>query len=131
MEKKLEDQLFTKYPLLFSRRDLMVYNGMSCGDGWYDLLNELFAGLEKVISEMPAADRHNFYAVQIKEKFSGLRAYLSRSTGEMDALVSHAEERAKRTCEVCGEPGTLDSSKHGWVRTLCPVHSKARQGGEV
>jgi hypothetical protein len=130
MKNELENQLFSKYPLLFSQRERMVYNGMSCDDGWYELLDELCSGLEKIIAALPAQEQPIFYAVQCKEKFGGLRMYLSRSTGEMDALIAHAEERAKRTCEVCGQPGSLDTSKQGWVRTLCPIHIQERQAGK-
>ena len=36
--------------------------------------------------------------------------------------VARAEERAKNTCEVCGEPGSL-SNCGGWVQTLCSTHA--------
>lgn len=56
MNEELTKKLWTKYPLLYedkdgSIRDTLIPFGFSCGDGWYDLINELSAALEKEIRE--------------------------------------------------------------------------------
>lgn len=70
---------------------------------------------------------------QVKEKFGGLRYYYGLSeqarqdptiAPRMDALIRQAEALAGRTCEECGEPGTL--IKGAYLRTLCPTCEAAR-----
>lgn len=53
MNPKLEAQLVSKYPILYSQRDLSMQEtcmcwGFECGDGWFKLIDELSAGLEDV-----------------------------------------------------------------------------------
>lgn len=55
---------------------------------------------------------------QIKEKFGGLRFYVGAETEEMWRRIGEAEKESERTCENCGEPGTLGPGR-GWWRTLC------------
>lgn len=59
-------------------------------------------------------------AVQVKEKFGGLRFYYSGGDEYIAGLVSMAESMSDRTCEVCGSPGT--HTEGGWIRTLCETH---------
>lgn len=56
-------------------------------------------------------------ASQVKEKFGGLRFYLTCGTDEMYEAIRKAEEEADRTCERCGMPG--ESRGGGWIKTLC------------
>lgn len=56
-------------------------------------------------------------AVQVKEKFGGLRFYMSSTNDEIRDLVSNVEALSFKTCEDCGSPGTLRQT--GWYRTLC------------
>lgn len=61
-------------------------------------------------------------ALQVKEKFGGLRFYYSGGDDYIRGVVSMAEEMSYRTCEECGAPGTTD--KGGWIRTLCEEHKR-------
>ena len=61
-------------------------------------------------------------AIQVKEKFGGLRFYYSGGDDYIRGIVSMAECMSYRTCEVCGSPGT--SNNEGWIRTLCEEHRK-------
>jgi len=56
-------------------------------------------------------------ASQVKEKFGGLRFYMTSATNEMYDLISKAENKASETCEACGQPG--EERNGGWVLTLC------------
>lgn len=56
-------------------------------------------------------------AAQVKEKFGGLRFYMTHYTDEMSALIREAEQKAEQTCEVCGVVG--ESRGGGWIKTLC------------
>jgi len=66
-------------------------------------------------------------AVQVKEKFGGLRFYVSGASENHYNYISFAESMSYRTCEQCGSPGKLYTD--GWRKTLCSIHAK-QQGKE-
>lgn len=59
-------------------------------------------------------------AIQVKEKFGGLRFYYMGGDEYIRGLENMAESMSYRTCEVCGAPGT--STEGGWIRVLCEEH---------
>lgn len=61
-------------------------------------------------------------AIQVKEKFGGLRFYFSGGDDWIDGAVAMAESMSYRTCEVCGAPGTSNSK--GYIQTLCETHRR-------
>jgi hypothetical protein len=61
-------------------------------------------------------------AVQVKEKFGGLRFYVQAATDEHYNYITFAESMSYKTCEVCGAPGKRYTD--GWHQTLCDVHAK-------
>jgi len=139
MNKKLEEELFEKYPNIFRGRtepltsNLMGY-GFSCGDGWFKLISHM---LEKInlVQSLTGID---VKALQCKEKFGGLRFYYSTSNGEdatlpqealtigcdiIEDIVRKAESTAYRTCEICGDNGRNECI-NGWYTTVCSKHLK-------
>ena len=83
----------------------------SVGKGWAVLLDRLFA-----------AKPEETLVVQVKEKFGGLRFYVSSCTREFFALIHAAENESFRVCESCGAPGspkTPGGNPHGWIKTIC------------
>jgi hypothetical protein len=100
---------------------------IECGNGWLDIIN---ACHNKLLEIDP-----NYKPVQIKEKFGGLRYYYQSSGGDdrlerddkMMVIVSYYEKKSLSICEMCGEPGTTDRI-HGWIKTLCEIHFKERNG---
>lgn len=59
---------------------------------------------------------------QVKEKFGGLRFYISNGTSAMYERIEQAEIASQGTCQVCGAAGrTVDN---GWLATLCEEHGK-------
>ena len=82
---------------------------------WSVLFEKILEGMEE-IEEIP-------YAVQIKEKFGGLRIYMSVITDEqIGNLIKEAEQVASRTCEQCGGIADINyryKIKINWIRTLC------------
>ena len=131
MDIKLENELIQKYPRVFK----LAYNkyfknwdnseqrgpfslfGIECDDGWFDLLNRLCEQVEACINQ--AEDPDIYYVVQIKEKFGGLRFYMSSYTVELHNLITPFEQEAEMTCEVCGCSGTNAANKWRWWQTLC------------
>ncbi|NBQ48315.1 MAG: hypothetical protein EBU33_07665 [Sphingobacteriia bacterium] len=61
-------------------------------------------------------------ASQVKEKFGGLRFYVSGATDEHYNYISFAESISYRTCEQCGAAGKTYTD--GWHRTLCDIHAE-------
>jgi hypothetical protein len=91
----------------------------SCRDGWFNILDSLGAmarhrGPDPLYVELPTA-------LQVKEKFGGLRIYLSSVDPYFDGLVAMAETLSARTCEVCGNVGE-SCTVNGWRQTLCEEH---------
>lgn len=126
MDEKLESRLKSAHPRLFqaSGRRPPFFYGISCGDGWFDLLDVLCGELEQTplvsVSEGNATPAHpeSFWIEQIKEKFGGLRVYVSAAPDYVHNMIRIAEALSFRICENCGRPGRLRSDR-AWIRTLC------------
>ena len=112
MDKQKELELVNKYPNLYKdyggdmRKTCMAW-GLAVGDGWYNIIDELSEKLEAL----------GCVAVQVKEKFGGLRFYLGNYPEGAHELITEAEEKSYKTCERCGKPGSPKGG--GWVKTLC------------
>lgn len=123
MKQELEVQLVSEFPSFFRgyedgdpRQTLMVF-GFECGDGWFGLIHKL---CEDIRATNPPED---FCAVQVKEKFGGLRFYVRGGTHEIIQLIDDAEKRSYHTCESCGlTEGVTTQANPGkyWIRSLCP-----------
>lgn len=61
-------------------------------------------------------------AVQVKEKFGGLRFYVQAATEKHYNYISFAESMSYCTCEECGAPGKPYTN--GWHVTLCDIHAE-------
>lgn len=58
-------------------------------------------------------------AIQVKEKFGGLRFYMAHGNDEIYNLIEEAESLSYKTCEGCGAPGKARPGS--WVKVLCGV----------
>jgi hypothetical protein len=124
MKKELEEKLLRKYPKLYRQyywdmTQTAMNWGFCCGDGWYDIIDELSEKLSKFDVE----------AVQVKEKFGGLRFYLGpcdkEDWDEIYGYITDAELKSVETCEVCGKPGSIKG--RGWLRCLCDECEKKEE----
>ena len=103
--------LLKKFPTLYRgyteplTQSLMGFY-FECDDGWFQLIYNLSEKLEGHVK-----------AVQVKEKFGGLRFYVDGYSEEIGNLIADAERLSCKTCEVCGQPGS--SKGGGWIKTLC------------
>ena len=128
MKKELELELVKKYPKLFQeynkppQQSCMAF-GCECGNGWYNILNELFEALSKY---------DDIILAQVKEKFGGLRVYIHGApvdvSKEVHKLIDNAEEKSFTVCEMCGKEGTLRGD--GWMVTLCESCNEKRENGK-
>ena len=139
MKQELDEQLCKKYPLIFKNRhgdmkETLMCWGFECGDGWYQILDSLCGQIQHYIDW----NNENFekgykqykqvpqvVAVQIKEKFGGLRFYYDGGDDHISGMVRMAESWAYHTCETCGSPGKMRQG--GWIKTLCDTHEAERQ----
>jgi hypothetical protein len=76
-------------------------------EGWHSLLTDLYNDLERLDDEIIIS--------QVKVKFGGLRFYAYGTKPEVQNLIRRAEERASKTCEVCGvQDSTVAINKRFW-----------------
>lgn len=113
-----------KYPHLFPEHFFF-----ECGDGWFNILSSLLYRINKheehVRQNNAYRVRHgrdpikykSVKIVQIKEKFGGLRFYFDGGDEYICGAVALAEDMSYKTCEECGDPGTV--AEKGWYRVRC------------
>jgi len=120
MNPEQEAELCQLGPGVFSR-----IRSFGCDAGWFDLLEKLVVILQAEIDRLPEAERDQFYAVRVKEKFGGLQFYMNRGNAAMSAAIKRAEELSYKTCEECGAPGECQTIRN-WTQTLCEVHKQEK-----
>ena len=123
MNKELQTKLYERFPDLYRQHSLpMTQTAMCWGfdvdDGWFDLLWTLSLALEDETKTSGTV----IEAVQVKEKFGGLRFYVNcRRNEAIRQRIGIAADESFHTCEVCGKPGELREAR--WIRTLCDEHN--------
>jgi len=156
MNEELEKQLSEKYPILYrytNEESIPMAFGFECGDGWYDLIDELSEKIEqynrkeihqnfiqrvrhwisrkiKWLWWVDIKEKYPVTALQIKEKFGGLRFYIGGAPKYIHDLISKAEADSYTICEWCGSKKNTEtkaSSGHYWIRTLCSVCRKKEE----
>ena len=123
-------KLFNDFPDFFKHKDnlhasLMGF-GFECGNGWFDLVYNLCSDIKKSYNGVIP---DSFYVVQVKEKFGGLRFYVTATTKEIHDLIHVAENESFYFCEHCGKRNPMyvkGKSFHSfyrdslpWILTLC------------
>lgn len=119
MRDDLEKKLYEKYPKIFRQKDLPMSDTCMCwgvcvGEGWFNIIDTLCMNMQNHISRKKCTQVE---AVQVKEKFGGLRFYYSGGDEYIKGAVDMAEALSYCTCEKCGGFGT--QNKTGWIKTLC------------
>ncbi len=147
MREELDKQLCEKYPKIFADRhkpmtETAMCWGFEVGDGWYPIIDSLCKQIQHHIdwshksnhwdkewnAENPDQKRKvtkpvkQVIAVQVKEKFGGLRFYYDGGDAEISGMVRMAESWAANTCETCGNQGKLRGGN--WLYTACDEHTK-------
>lgn len=90
-------------------------------DGWYKLVKKLCEDIQGELDKEPDAKWVKlFELVQAKEKFGGLRWYVTAASQRVHDLILKAEEESCHICEVCGAKGRTRGLS--WIQTLCAEH---------
>lgn len=158
MSPELDRKLCEKYPEIFRDRhqdpsqSSMSY-GFECDDGWYSLIDWLcgqimesvqeprkllayleqktptdFERIREVREALARAEREQPVALQVKEKWGGLRFYISGGLDEHWPLIDMAESISRRICEQCGAMQGVQVYALGWHKALCEQHADQRYG---
>jgi hypothetical protein len=114
MRADLTKILYDKYPQLFPRKC-----EISCGDGWFDILNKLCYDIASFVEIDPTAE---FRCQQIKEKFGGLRFYGSGGDMKIYELIDTVQRSSMYICETCGAAGIRRGES--WLYTSCEEHKR-------
>ena len=122
MDAELQNQLYEKYPYLFSNRNKSRMESCMCwgcevGNGWYELLSSVCWRIFQHDRNTADPEYIPVKFDQIKEKYGGLRVYYSGGNNYVRGVISMAEEYSYKVCEVCGNSGK--PNKGGWITTLC------------
>ena len=116
MNNDNEQYLYNKYPKIFPK---INQNGnefpLECGDGWLQIVDDLCQDIQAMVDE---GDCSQVIAMQVKEKFGGLRFYTQGGDEKIYPLIGKAEDKSYTTCEYCGSPEGKER-KGGWIKTLC------------
>ena len=128
MRKELEQRLVERWPTWFNTegdiRCTAMPRGFEHDDGWFDILWRLCEDLEPLVAEFEEAGGAKFEVLQVKEKFGSLRFYVNcRRNEAIRQRIGIAADESFRTCEVCGQPGTLREDR--WIKTLCDEHTSS------
>jgi hypothetical protein len=129
MRQELDSLLCKKYPKMMVNRNLPMTEtcmcwGFDCGDGWYNILNQLMGNIQHHIDWKNRKGEvvPQVTLDQVKEKFGTLRFYYSGGDDAIDGMVRMAESMSGVTCEECGSPGKRRGK--GWIYTACEAHTK-------
>lgn len=91
--------------------------GIECGYGWYGLILPIYMKITKYNKNKP--ENEQIHIDQIKEKFGGLRFYISNAPREFYDMIDEAEELSYKVCELCGSPIDVTTEGRSWVTTQC------------
>jgi hypothetical protein len=85
-------------------------------DGWFKIVYELVHDIR--INDLKKGDWIT-KATQVKEKFGGLRFYVTGTSDKNWALIRAAEQKSYGVCEESGCEVEVGTWNNGWVRTMC------------
>ena len=89
--------------------------GFLCGTGWHPLIFEMLDKIQEVIDKEGVSD---FEVLEIKEKYGGLRVYVTHFIDEVADIIDTYEKKSFHVCELCGKKGRARWVK-GWLTTVC------------
>lgn len=138
--KLFHEKLMRDFPILWRKPEENWYTEPSTPETWFDLIYQLSSDIEKVFSqaEEMGLDIKDFpHVQQCKEKFGGLRFYISgghesvseAGNKEVALLIRNAEYASSSICATCGAtegtqvrtnfPEPFTNHRWGWILPHC------------
>ena len=131
--------------------------GISTDDGWYTIIDCLCDNMQYIIDE--GIKTYHYYpfgrfigglfsnaklvgrwktekvpqveAIQVKEKFGGLRFYYTGGSERTSELIHFVESLSYRVCETCGSTKDVTQTT-GWIYSICQeCQDKAEKRGKI
>jgi len=125
MKKELDKLLCQRYPLIFTEQNIQMSAtamcwGLSCGEGWFDLIDILCERLQFWTDHNKAPQ---VVACQVKEKWGELCFYpIGEASPAQRGMIWMATAMSARICEQCGKPGETLVHQHFHL-TRCAEHA--------
>ena len=91
--------------------------GVECGKGWYKLIKPIFDYIEDYNKDKD--EKNKIVVLQCKEKWGGLRIYISHGPDELHKMIDEAEDKSYGVCEDCGSEEDVGMRLSGWYTTMC------------
>jgi len=88
----------------------------SIGDGWFKLVYELVSSIK--VNDLKKGGWVT-KVTQCKEKFGGLRFYVTGTSDKNWSLIRNAEQKSYGVCEATGSEVEVGTWNDGWVQTIC------------
>ena len=89
---------------------------IECGKGWESLYKPILEYIENYNTDKKEEEK--IIVTQVKEKWGGLRFYVSHHTDELFEMINNAEKESYEICETCGTRDNV-GLKGGWYETIC------------
>lgn len=97
--------------------------GIETGEGWKPIAQRV---IDKIIEYNNNSPEDSvIYIDQVKEKFAGLRIYVTYDNvpedvrKDIETLIEEAEKEASETCEECGTKENVGMRVNGWYTVMC------------
>jgi hypothetical protein len=97
--------------------EVKIKKNYGCGTGWNSLIDNIIKEILKYNADK--TEDTMIHISTIKEKFGGLRIYITPSIDYIEDLIDKAEDESYRTCEECGSTTAVSTNTDGWKKTLC------------
>jgi len=112
MEKRLKDNLKAKYTKIMANGDIEI----DCGNGWYYLLDALFAEIQSIIEK---DDTVKGKITLIKEKWGEVTIHHSFKSELIIAQIRYTQNLSLKICERCSTMNNVKQTKGAWISTIC------------
>ena len=101
-----------KCKLNMTREDAKKWISKACGEGWLDLVDEVYDNLPKSIE-----------ITQVYQKWAGLHFDTSKENETFDLYLYDIQEKSESTCDKCGAVASHYVISN-WEYARCIEHSE-------
>ena len=121
MNPDLQDKLFERFPWAEAKdpntgERLGYLTPCWCGDGWYQLIWNMFEEIENVYKakDLPI----NAVIFEIKEKYATIHTVVCKGVPEINNITEKYGRLSEEVCESCCAQGRV-RDMFGWLTVYC------------